>query len=97
MAADRILDRAYDKPPQLNTTDAGQFRRACDMTDDELARIAAGGVDVARAAAARSEERELTYAIGRSLAGWRCGQLVLAAANNFLARNNKIAADDLAE
>jgi Family of unknown function (DUF5681) len=43
MAADRILDRAYGKPPQLTTTDAGQFRRACDMTDDELARIAAGG------------------------------------------------------
>ena len=43
MAADRILDRAYCKPPQLTTTDAGQFRRACDMTDDELARIASGG------------------------------------------------------
>ena len=43
MAADRLLDRAYAKPPQLTTTDAGQFRRACDMTDDELARIAAGG------------------------------------------------------
>ena len=43
MAADRILDRAYGKPPQLNTTDAEQFRRACDMTDDELARIASGG------------------------------------------------------
>ena len=28
MAADRILDRGYGKPPQLNTTDAGQFRRA---------------------------------------------------------------------
>jgi hypothetical protein len=43
LAADRILDRAYGKPPQLNTTDAEQFRRACDMTDDELARIASGG------------------------------------------------------
>jgi hypothetical protein len=43
MAADRILDRAYGKPPQLTTTDAGQFRRACDMTDDELAAIIAGG------------------------------------------------------
>jgi hypothetical protein len=41
MAADRILDRAYGRPPQLNTTDAGQFRRACDMTDDELAAIIA--------------------------------------------------------
>src|SRR5262245_3077986 len=42
MAADRILDRAYGKPPQLNTTDAGQFRRACDLSDDELAAILAG-------------------------------------------------------
>ena len=41
MAADRILDRGYGKPPQLTTTDAGQFRRACDMPHDELARIAA--------------------------------------------------------
>jgi Family of unknown function (DUF5681) len=39
MAADRILDRAYGKPPQLNTTDAGQFRRARDLSDDELAAI----------------------------------------------------------
>ena len=43
MAAERLLDRGYGKPPQLNTTDAGQFKRAVDMTDDELARIAAGG------------------------------------------------------
>jgi hypothetical protein len=43
IAADRILDRAYGKPPQLNTTEAEQFRRACDLTDDELARIIAGG------------------------------------------------------
>jgi hypothetical protein len=42
MAADRILDRAYGKPPQLNTTDAVQFRRACDLSDDELAAIIAG-------------------------------------------------------
>src|SRR5262249_18401419 len=43
MAADRILDRAYGKPPQLNTADAQQFRRACDLSDDELAAIIAGG------------------------------------------------------
>jgi hypothetical protein len=42
LAADRILDRAYGKPPQLNTTDAMQFRRACDLTDDEVAAIIAG-------------------------------------------------------
>jgi hypothetical protein len=46
LAADRILDRAYGKPPQLNTADAVQFRRACDLSDDELARIITGG-DVA--------------------------------------------------
>jgi len=42
VAAERILDRAYGKPPQLNTVNAEQFKRAVDMTDDELARIAAG-------------------------------------------------------
>jgi hypothetical protein len=47
MAADRILDRAYGRPPQINTTDAEQFRRARDMSDDELARIAAGGSEPA--------------------------------------------------
>jgi hypothetical protein len=31
MALDRILDRGYGKPPQLNTTDRGQFRRAADL------------------------------------------------------------------
>jgi hypothetical protein len=39
LAADRVLDRAYGKPPQLNTADAGQFRRARDLSDDELAAI----------------------------------------------------------
>jgi hypothetical protein len=43
LACNRLLDRGYGKPPQLNTTDAGQFRRAVDMSDDELARIASGG------------------------------------------------------
>jgi hypothetical protein len=28
MAAERILERGYGKPRQLNTTDAGQFRFA---------------------------------------------------------------------
>src|SRR5262245_22756992 len=42
MAADRILARAYGKPPQFSTSDATQFRRACDLTDDELAAIIAG-------------------------------------------------------
>ena len=34
MAAERILDRGYGRPPQLDTADAGQY--------DELARIASG-------------------------------------------------------
>jgi hypothetical protein len=63
MAADRILDRAYGKPPQLTTTDAGQFRRACDMSDDELARVAAGGT-LPLSSGARSQEGELTCATG---------------------------------
>jgi hypothetical protein len=46
MAADRILDRAYGRPPQLSTSDAGQFRRAVDLSDDELARIIAGAQPV---------------------------------------------------
>jgi hypothetical protein len=36
-----LLDRAYGKPPQFNTNDAGSFKRAVEMSDDELAAIAA--------------------------------------------------------
>jgi hypothetical protein len=42
-AADKILDRGYGKPPQFTTGDVGAFKRATEMTDDELAAIAAGG------------------------------------------------------
>jgi hypothetical protein len=42
-AAEKILDRGFGKPAQFQTTDAWQFKRACDMTDDELAAIIAGG------------------------------------------------------
>jgi hypothetical protein len=59
MATDRILDRAYGKPPQLNRTDAVQFHRACDLTDDELARIAA---PLPLSSSRSSEEGELTCA-----------------------------------
>jgi hypothetical protein len=38
-AAIALLDRAYGKPPQFNTGDTGNFRKAIDMTDDELAAI----------------------------------------------------------
>jgi hypothetical protein len=42
MAAEKLLDRGYGKPPQLNTPIAGEFRRAADMTDAELLDIIAG-------------------------------------------------------
>ena len=40
-AAIALLDRAYGKPPQFNTSDATSFRKAVDMSDDELAAIVA--------------------------------------------------------
>ena len=40
-AAIALLDRAYGKPPQFSTGDATNFRKAVDMTDDELAAIVA--------------------------------------------------------
>ena len=43
MAAERILDRGYGKPAQFSTGQAGEFRKAVDMTDDELAAIVAAG------------------------------------------------------
>ena len=36
-----ILNRAYGKAPTFNTNDSGKFKRAVDMTDDELAAIVA--------------------------------------------------------
>lgn len=42
-ACNAILDRAYGKPPQFSTANHADFRRATEMTDDELASIAAGG------------------------------------------------------
>jgi hypothetical protein len=43
MAAERLLDRAYGKPAQFSTGHAQEFRKAVDMTDDELAAIVAAG------------------------------------------------------
>ena len=40
-AAIALLDRAYGKPPRSNTNDASSFRKAVDMSDDELAAIVA--------------------------------------------------------
>ena len=41
-AAIALLDRAYGKAPTFSTTDPGTFKRAIDMSDDELAAIVAG-------------------------------------------------------
>jgi aminopeptidase N len=40
-AANALLDRGHGKPPQFHTSDATNFRKAVDMTDDELAAIVA--------------------------------------------------------
>lgn len=42
-AVDKILDRAWGKPPQFITGDEQRFRSANEMTDDELAAIALSG------------------------------------------------------
>ena len=41
-AAIALLDRAYGKAPTFSTSDTQAFKRAVDMTDDELAAIASG-------------------------------------------------------
>jgi Family of unknown function (DUF5681) len=41
-AAVALMDRGYGRPPQFNTADVSQFRRAIEMSDDELASIATG-------------------------------------------------------
>ena len=40
-AANALLDRGHGKPPQFHTSDATNFRKAVDMSDDDLAAIAA--------------------------------------------------------
>jgi hypothetical protein len=44
-AAREILDRGWGKPPQFSAQTQGEFRRAIDMTDDELIAIATGAAD----------------------------------------------------
>ncbi len=39
-AAIALLNRAYGKAPTFSTSDTQAFKRAIDMTDDELAAIA---------------------------------------------------------
>ena len=40
-AANTLLDRAYGKAPTFSTSDTQAFKRAIDMTDDELAAVVA--------------------------------------------------------
>jgi hypothetical protein len=40
-ALQAILDRGYGRPATFSTPDTTQFKRAIDMTDDELAAIVA--------------------------------------------------------
>ncbi len=40
-SANTLLDRAYGKAPTFSTTDPTTFKRAIDMTDDELVAIIA--------------------------------------------------------
>jgi hypothetical protein len=49
-ASQAVLDRAYGKAPTFSSTDTTQFKRAIDMTDDELATIAGGAKYVRHAA-----------------------------------------------
>jgi len=41
-ACEKLLDRGIGKPAQIAVVAAAPFRAAADMTDDELAAIAAG-------------------------------------------------------
>ena len=41
-AANTLLDRAYGKAPTFSTSATQAFKRAIDMSDDELAAIVAG-------------------------------------------------------
>jgi hypothetical protein len=36
-----LMDRAYGKAPAFSTTNVGEFRKAIELSDDELIRIAA--------------------------------------------------------
>jgi hypothetical protein len=44
-AIKEIADRLDGKPPQFSTGDSDEFRKAMDLSDDELAAIAAGSGD----------------------------------------------------
>jgi hypothetical protein len=44
-AISAVFDRIEGKPPQFSTGDSDEFRKAMDLSDDELAAIAAGSGD----------------------------------------------------
>jgi hypothetical protein len=46
-AATALLDRGFGKPAQFNTSDPGNFRKATDMSDDELVAIIEGSARAA--------------------------------------------------
>ena len=59
MAAEKLLDRGYGKPPQLNTPIAREFWSAADMTDVELLDIiAAARAEVAPVGRTRGHEAD---------------------------------------
>lgn len=42
-----LLDRGFGRAPSFSTTDVGEFRRATELSDDELAKIAlAAGIKI---------------------------------------------------
>ena len=57
-ASSALLDRGYGKPPQFSTGNAGEFRRAIEMSDDELASIATRSGE---GAAETSEHSQVTH------------------------------------
>jgi hypothetical protein len=42
-AAGMLLDRAFGKAPSFSTTDVNDFRRATELSDEELLKIASSG------------------------------------------------------
>jgi hypothetical protein len=46
-AATALLDRGFGKPAQFNTGDPAEFRKATDLTDDELVAIIDGATRAA--------------------------------------------------
>src|SRR5262245_25516546 len=71
-AAAQLLDRAYGRAPSFSTTDVGDFRRAVELSDDELARIAlAAGIQIEpRATPAETAPPNVGRDVGKSDDPW---------------------------